>query len=361
MSGASTLRVATKKHSYTVTVGDDLLGNADEYLAEELSGKNIALITNPEVGRLYGFTVAKALKKICRINVFTMPDGERYKNLTIAHRLFAELHRAKIDRGGVVVALGGGVVGDMAGFVASTYLRGIPWVAIPTTLLSQVDSSIGGKVGVNLRAGKNIVGAFHQPNAVLSDVSSLLTLPQREMNAGMAEVIKYALIGDVKLLGYLKSHLGHELDNQFLVEASVKDKARVVAADERESGYRRVLNLGHTLAHALESHTRYRTFLHGEAVAAGILYSSFVAKRMKRLQMEQIEEIAWLFKQQGLMVKLPLITFQRLYRYFKGDKKVESGVLNFVIPVGIGRTEVRADIPEIVFKEAYQEFRDWYD
>ena len=353
--------MATRRDRYSVIVGEDLLSKADEYIGEHLEGRDVALITNPEVGRLYGPTVARALKRVCRLNVFTMPDGERYKNLTIAQRLFGELHRNRIDRNGLVVALGGGVVGDLSGFVAATYLRGIPWISIPTTLLALVDSSVGGKVGVNLRSGKNVVGAFHHPQAVLSDTSTLLTLPQRETNAGMAEVIKYALIGDVKLLGYLKTHLGHELDIGVLVEASVRDKARVVAADERESGYRRVLNLGHTLAHALETHTRYRSFLHGEAVAAGILYSAFVSKRLGKLEPHQIDEIAWLFRQSGLMVKLPLVSFRKLYRYFKTDKKVASGVLHFVIPVGLGRVQVVSDISESVYREAYQEFRAWYD
>ena len=353
MSRVRHIRVGLPSGSYPVTVGDGTLAALHEHLPENLHGRTMALVTNPQVDKLFGRTAVASLRKIGTVHKVLIPDGERYKTLDTANRVYADLAKHKLDRSAVVVALGGGVVGDLAGFVAATYLRGLRFVQLPTTLLAQVDSSVGGKVAVNLPAGKNLVGAFHQPVAVVADTRALQWLPKREIAAGMMEVIKYALIGDLHLWKYLKSHVDGNLDWTQVVEASVKDKARVVAADERESGHRRVLNLGHTLAHALESVTRYRKYLHGEAVGIGIIYASLLAQRLRRQAGDQVDEVIELLKRAGLKIQLPAVPFAKIHAYFASDKKVEDGALHFVLPAGLGRVQVVTGIPEHAFRDAY--------
>jgi 3-dehydroquinate synthase len=348
------IRVGLPSGSYQVTVGDGILSHLDDFLPESLSGRPIVLITNEVVGRLHGKPVIAALKRVGTVHTITLPDGEAHKTLKTATRIYGELARLGLDRSSVVCALGGGVIGDMAGFVAATYLRGVRFVQIPTTLLAQVDASVGGKVGVNLPEGKNLVGAFHQPVAVIADTKTLATLPERELCAGMMEVVKYALIGDVPLSKYLRNHRTKEWDYELIVEASVRDKARVVAADEREAGHRRVLNLGHTLAHALEAVTRYRSYLHGEAVGIGLVYANLLAQHMRRLSPEVTEEVTELVQRIGLDIRLPRVPFSRIYSYFASDKKVSKGQLHFVLPVGAGRVQVVSGIPDSAFAAAYR-------
>jgi 3-dehydroquinate synthase len=345
--------------SYSVAIGEGLLQRLDEHVPESLHGRAMAVISNPVVMRHYGKVVATALRRISPVHVLTVPDGERYKALATAGRLHGELARLGLDRSAVVVALGGGVIGDLAGFVAATFLRGVKLLHVPTTLLAQVDSSVGGKVAVNLREGKNLVGTFHQPAAVVADTETLATLPGREITAGLMEVIKYALLGDLHLWRYLVSHVDAPSDMEWglIVEASVKDKARVVAADERESGHRRVLNLGHTLAHALESVTRYRTYLHGEAVGIGIAFAELLSQRLRRQAVEHVDEVLELTRRAGLVIRLPRARFARIHDYFASDKKVKDGVLHFVLPVGLGRVQIVTGIPERAFREAYAALR----
>lgn len=357
MSRVRHIRVVLPSGSYPVTVGDGTLGSLHEHLPEDLQGRQLAVITNRTVDRLHGKTALASLRKIGTVHKIVIPEGETHKTLETASKVFRELARLKLDRGVVIIALGGGVVGDLAGFVAATYLRGVRFVQLPTTLLAQVDSSVGGKVAVNLREGKNLVGAFHQPVAVVADTRALDTLPQRELSAGMMEVIKYALIGDLHLWRYLKSHVDWNTDWAQIVESSVRDKARVVAADERESGHRRVLNLGHTLAHALESVTRYRRYLHGEAVGIGMIYASLLAQRLRRQSGDQVDEVIQLTKRAGLTLKLPDVPFSKVYEYFASDKKVEDGTLHFILPVGLGRVQVVTGIPEHAFRDAYLALR----
>lgn len=356
MSRVRHIRVGLPSGSYPVTVGDGALFCLHEHLPEGLHGRPVALITNRPVDTLHGRTALASLRKLGEVHKILVPDGEMHKNLETASQVFRELARLRLGRSAVIVALGGGVVGDLAGFVAATYMRGLRFVQLPTTLLAQVDSSVGGKVAVNLREGKNLVGTFHQPVAVVADTRTLATLPPREIASGMMEVVKYALIGDLQLWRYLKSHVGSP-DWNLIVEASVKDKARVVAADERESGHRRVLNLGHTLAHALESVTRYRKYLHGEAVGIGIIYASLLAQRLRRQSGDQVDEVIEILKRAGLSLKLPEVPFAKIYSYFATDKKMEDGALHFVLPVGVGRVQVVTGIPEHAFRDAYLALR----
>ena len=357
MSRVRHIRVVLPSGSYPVTVGDGTLSALHEHLPEPLQGRTFVVITNKTVDRLFGKTVMASLRKIGTAHKLLMPEGETAKSLETASALFRELAKLKVDRSVVIVALGGGVVGDLAGFVAATYLRGVRFVQLPTTLLAQVDSSVGGKVAVNLREGKNMVGAFHQPVAVVADTRALDSLPKRELSAGLMEVIKYALIGDLHLWRYLKNHVDWNLDWAQIVESSVKDKARVVAADERESGHRRVLNLGHTLAHALESVTRYRRYLHGEAVGIGMIYAALLAQRLRRQSGDQVDEVIDLLKRAGLVLKLPEVPFSKIYSYFASDKKVEDGTLHFILPVGLGRVQVVTGIPEHAYRDAYLALR----
>lgn len=357
MSRVRNIRVGLPSGSYPVAVGDGLLAQLDEVLPEAVRGRAMAVITNEKVDRLHGRAAIAALKRIGTVQKVVVPDGERHKTLGTAGRVYRELVRAGVDRSGVVVALGGGVVGDLAGFVAATYLRGLRFVQLPTTLLAQVDASVGGKVAVNLPEGKNLVGAFHQPVAVVADTRTLETLPKRELTSGLMEVIKYALLGDLHLWKYLKSHLDDHIDWSIVVEASVKDKARVVAADEREAGHRRVLNLGHTLAHALESVTRYRKYLHGEAVGLGMIFASLLAQRLRRQSGDEVDEVILLARRAGLEVTLPDVPWSRIYPYFAADKKVQDGTLHFVLPVGLGRVQIISGIPEYAFRDAYLALR----
>ena len=357
MSRVRHIRVGLPSGSYPVTVGDGTLAALHEHLPEGLHGRTMALVTNRTVDRLFGKQVMASLRKLGPVEKIVIAEGEQHKTLETAGGVYRELAKNKLDRGGVIVALGGGVVGDLAGFVAATYLRGVRFVQLPTTLLAQVDSSVGGKVAVNLPQGKNLVGAFHQPVAVVADTRTLDSLPKREIAAGMMEVIKYALIGDLHLWRYLKNHVDWNLDWTQIVESSVKDKARVVAADERESGHRRVLNLGHTLAHALESITRYKTYLHGEAVGIGMIYASLLAQRLRRQSGDQVDEVIELLRRAGLTIKLPAAPFAKIFSYFASDKKVEEGALHFVLPVGLGRVQIVTGIPEHAFRDAYLALR----
>lgn len=357
MSRVRHVRVVLPSGSYTVTVGDGSLAALHEHLPESLQGRTLVVITNKTVDRLYGKTAMASLRKLGPVHKILVPEGETQKSLETAGKVYRELAKLKVDRSAVIVALGGGVVGDLAGFVAATYLRGMRFVQLPTTLLAQVDSSVGGKVAVNLREGKNLVGAFHQPVAVVADTRALASLPARELAAGMMEVIKYALIGDLHLWRYLKTHVDGNLDWTQIVESSVKDKARVVAADERESGHRRVLNLGHTLAHALESVTRYKKYLHGEAVGIGMIYAALLAQRLRRQSGDQVDEVIELLKRAGLAIKLPDVPFAKIHSYFASDKKVEDGTLHFILPVGLGRVQVVTGIPEHAYRDAYLALR----
>jgi len=349
------VRVNVLTGHYMVTIGQGALDDLPEILPETLKGCTVVLITSETVGRLYGDRVAGRLRNLGPVHVFSIPDGEKAKSLATVTRIYGQMACAGIDRSAVVVSLGGGVVGDLAGFVASTYLRGVRFVQVPTTLLAQVDAAIGGKVGVNLKEGKNLVGAFYQPTAVVADTQTLGTLPLRELHAGMMEVVKYALIGDLELWKYLVSHTDVDLD--FIVEASVRDKAKVVAADEREAGHRRVLNLGHTLAHALEALTHYRSFLHGEAVGIGIIYAHLVAQRMGCQSSERTAEVIDLLKRAGLQIRLPRTPFSKIRPFFDIDKKVERGALHFVLPVGHGQVKPTKGIPDVVFLRAYEDLR----
>jgi 3-dehydroquinate synthase len=293
--------------------------------------------------------------------IVEMPNGERHKKLATVEKLSEQLSRLGADRDSVIIAFGGGVVGDVTGLVASLYMRGVDLVQIPTTVLAQVDASIGGKTGVNLRAGKNLVGTFHHPCVVLIDPAVLTTLPDREFRAGLYEALKCGVIGNSELFRALenvdaKKLRGDPARLEWIIAESVKLKAEVVSSDERENGLRRVLNLGHTIGHALEAQTGYRYFLHGEAVAWGMIASATIASAVDLIENADASRITDAVRALGPLPKVQARS-RDILRLLKSDKKTRNGIVHFVLPREIGRVEIANDVPEQVVIEAVDELR----
>ncbi|SHJ08617.1 3-dehydroquinate synthase [Desulfofundulus thermosubterraneus] len=339
--------------SYSIYVDTGLLPRLGEYLKVFKLTPRVLLITNPVVGSLYGAVAETALMnagfEVIRAEI---PDGEEYKNLATAEKLYDLAYTRELDRRSPVVALGGGVVGDLAGFVAATYLRGVPFIQVPTTLLAQVDSSVGGKVAVNHPRGKNIIGAFYQPRLVLADLDVLKTLDLREVRAGLAEVIKYGVIADRAFFVWLEENLERLLALEaeplaHAVAASCRIKARVVQEDETEQGRRAILNFGHTLGHALEALTGYTAYRHGEAVAMGMAAAARLAVALGMFPEGDAVRVINLIRRAGLPVEIPPeLSTGDLVASMRRDKKVLAGRLTFVLPVEIGRVEIVRDVPE---------------
>jgi 3-dehydroquinate synthase len=331
--------------SYPIVLGHGVLAETGVWLKEVAPPGRCALVTNPTVGALYADTVIRSAAAAgfepVRIDV---PDGEEHKNLASLARIYDGLVDAALERNSPLLALGGGVVGDLAGFAAATYLRGIPYLQLPTTLLAQVDSSVGGKTGIDHPRGKNLIGAFYQPRAVLIDLATLRTLPRRQLLAGFAEVVKYGAILDADLFAFLEQELAQvlALDSavlQHVVRRCCELKAQVVERDERESGERAVLNFGHTIGHALESVTGYTRFLHGEAVAIGMVAEARVSAALGLCRPEVVERLRALLERAGLPVELPAdIDREKLAGAIELDKKVRGGKVKFVALEALGRT-----------------------
>ena len=340
------LPVSLGKRSYDILIQGGLLNEMGACLHDAgLSGR-AAIVTNPNVYRLYGAKVLGSLKRSgFQTHTIMIPEGERAKTLNWTSQILDDLMARRFDRHDILVAVGGGVVGDLTGFAASVYLRGIPFVQVATTLVAQVDSSVGGKTGVNHRLGKNMIGAFYQPRLVLMDTETLSTLPKREWVAGLAEVIKYGMIADKSFFEYLEQHteaiLRMERDPvQFMIQRCCEIKASVVAQDERESGLRRILNYGHTVGHALESLGGYRKLIHGEAVGIGMVQEAAVSNHLGRCAEEVVTRQRDLVRRVGLPDKLPALKFSELWKAMQHDKKVVKGEINCVLPREVGRVEV---------------------
>lgn len=308
----------------------------------------VAVVTSPPIRHRYATAVCSALRQEgIRPLLLSVPVGERAKSLRWASHLFDRLIQARFERGATLIALGGGVVGDLTGFVASTYLRGVHFVQIPTTLVAQVDASIGGKTGVNHPKGKNLVGTFYQPRLVFIDVTTLRTLPMRELIGGMAEVVKYGVIADPDLFEYVEQHVSALLDYdmtalEHIVARSARIKADVVSKDEREAGLRRILNYGHTLGHAIETVTGYRRIHHGEAIAIGMEFAARLATRLGLCDVMLVDRQRRLFGHLGLPTALPLqVPVRALLSSMALDKKVRDGRLHFVLPARIGQVVVK--------------------
>jgi 3-dehydroquinate synthase len=319
----------------------------------------VGVVSNPVVGRLYASGVLRSLRAAgLDASVIVLPDGERAKSLHSVSAILDALIKARFERGSALVALGGGVIGDLTGFAASIYMRGIPFVQVPTTLVAQVDSSVGGKTGVNHPLGKNLIGTFFQPRLVLVDPDTLRTLPPRERVAGLAEVIKYGVIADQTFFAYLEQHMDRLLKLEaepvgHVIARSCEIKASVVAQDERESDLRRILNYGHTIGHALESLGGYRKLIHGEAVAIGMVQEADLARQLGRCASDVVERQRALVCRAGLPDALPETTFARLWTAMQHDKKVAQGRVFCVLPERIGK---------VVIQPLEQEAcRQWYD
>lgn len=340
-----TLKVALGERSYPIFIGAGLL---DSDLLKQYAGDEVLLVSNTTVAPLYLDQVKATLGK-ADADVVVLPDGEQYKTLDYLNKIFDRLLKHNHSRTTRLIALGGGVVGDMTGFAAACYQRGIDFVQLPTTLLAQVDSSVGGKTAVNHALGKNMIGAFHQPRAVIIDTDVLATLPTRELAAGLAEVIKYGLIRDADFFSWLESNIGALLAREsdalaYCIAACCQNKASVVAADETEQGIRAILNLGHTFGHAIETYTGYSSWLHGEAVACGMVMACEFSQRLGMLDATVVERAKQLLARVALPRTAPTaMTADDFLTLMAHDKKVRHGRLRLVLLQGLGQALVTAD------------------
>jgi len=343
-----TVTVALGERSYPIHIGAGLLARAELFLPH-LPQRRISVVTNSTVGALYleKFSAMLGSADIEIVPVI-LPDGEEHKNWQTLNAIFDALLSNRCERNAAIIALGGGVVGDLAGFAAATYQRGAPLIQVPTTLLAQVDSAVGGKTAINHPLGKNMIGAFYQPRMVLADTGVLDTLPARELSAGLAEVIKYGLIMDLPFFQWLEANMDNLCKRDpaalaYAVEHSCESKAIVVAADERETGARAILNLGHTFGHAIEAGLGFGTWLHGEAVAAGTVLAARLSERMGLLTTDDVERIAHLFERAGLPVEAPSLGQDRYLDLMGHDKKVENGQLRLILLQSLGKAFMTSD------------------
>jgi len=314
--------------------------------------KKVAVITNPTVaGYHLGYLLNRLNAK--ELKIITLPDGEEYKTMEYINYALERMFDAKYDRNSIVIAFGGGVIGDMSGFAASIFLRGIEFIQIPTTLLSMVDSSVGGKTGINNKYGKNLIGAFYQPEAVYIDTHFLSTLPKREFAAGMAEVIKMAVMFDEE---YFKNLEKEALSIEEIIKRSVELKAWVVNQDEKEKGIRSVLNYGHTFGHVIENLTNYKTYLHGEAVAIGMVMANELSKELGYLSEDEAERIKKLLERNSLPTTFKIENPQEFYEHFFADKKTLDNNIKFIIPERIGRYKIVQNIPKETVLKVLQKF-----
>jgi len=345
-----TVRVALGERAYPIHIGSGLLGRVD-LLLPHLAAKRVAIVSNTTVAPIYLDRVAGPLDAAgVRVTKVLVPDGESHKDWATLNLVFDGLLRTRCDRQTTVIALGGGVIGDLAGFAAATFMRGMPFIQMPTTLLAQVDSSVGGKTGINHPLGKNMIGAFHQPQLVLADVTTLDTLPPRELAAGLAEVIKHGLILDAAFFDWLEANMERLVarDPEALTHAirrSVEIKAEIVARDERETGDRALLNFGHTFGHAIEAGLGFGTWLHGEAIGAGMVMAADLSRRLGHLRERDVDRVKSLVARAGLPIVAPALGPDRYLDLMSFDKKAQGGRVRFILLKRLGNAYVRAEAP----------------
>ena len=345
-----TYNVALGERQYPIHIGVDLLSRM-ELILPHLQQKRVALITNEVVAPLYLGEISRGFEKSgVAVVPVVLPDGEKHKNWETLNTVFDKLLASRCERGTTIIALGGGVVGDISGFAAATYQRGIPFIQIPTTLLAQVDSSIGGKTAINHPLGKNMIGAFYQPRVVISDMQTLKTLPERELKAGLAEIIKHGVIKDKDFFAWLENNIERILacDVEALAHAVLRSceiKGAVVVEDERELGDRALLNFGHTFGHAIENAFGYGTWLHGEAVAAGMALASDLSVRMGLLEQRDAARIGKLLIRAGLPAKVTGVSSSQMLRLMSMDKKAKDGKLRFILLNSLGSALICGDVP----------------
>jgi len=354
-----TLQVDLGKRSYPIFIGQDLLGKAD-YLAPYIKAKQVMVVSNTTVAPLYLEKTLAGLQNFETTSVI-LPDGEKFKNLEVLNQIFDELLSKRFDRRATLIALGGGVVGDMTGFAAACYQRGVPFIQIPTTLLAQVDSSVGGKTGVNHPLGKNMIGAFHQPQCVICDTDTLNTLEDRQLSAGLAEVLKYGLLGDTEFLDWIENNADKLVARDpnalaYAIERSCQDKAGVVAKDELESGMRALLNLGHTFGHAIETGMGYGVYLHGEAVGIGMYLAAELSKRQGWIGSADVERTDKLLNALNLPARIPTdLAVDNMLELMKVDKKVRDGQVRLVLLKALGSAFLTSDYSADLMRDVLQE------
>ncbi len=355
-----TLNVPLKDNSYNIYIDDDLTEKAAQFAAEGKFSKIALIVADTNTEKSYGEPLRNALvKRGVKARLFVVAAGENSKSLSTAEKIYMAASEMGLDRKSVIFAAGGGVVGDMAGFAAATYMRGVPFVQFPTTLLAQVDSSVGGKVAVNLPLGKNLVGAFYQPKAVFISLAALKTLPRREIATGLGEIIKYGVIADKELFSFLeeKGDKIYRLDKDALIRIisrSCEIKADVVSKDEKEGGLRRILNFGHTLAHAIEQETNYTRYNHGEAVAVGMAGATDISRKLGFIDEETAARIIKLIENLNLPVKAKGCRAENIYGELFRDKKTVDGKINWVLAKNIGEVFVTEAVPENIVREAIE-------
>lgn len=352
-----TLKVELANRSYPIHIGRGLIADASLILPH-LKRKHVAVVTNTTVAPLYLDKLTQTLQDAgVTVIPIILPDGEAYKNSETLNKIYDALLQNRCERSTTLIALGGGVIGDLTGYAAATYLRGVPFIQIPTTLLSQVDSSVGGKTGINHPLGKNMIGAFYQPQLVLADIDTLKTLPPREFSAGMAEVIKYGLIRDAVFFDWLEANIAKLMaqDEAAISEAiycSCQNKAEVVARDEHENGERALLNLGHTFGHAIENAMGYGVWLHGEAVAAGTMMAADLSKRMGWLTDAEVQRMHAILSAANLPLDPPKLGATKYLELMQLDKKVSDGKIRLILQQGIGKSVITSDYDADKLKEA---------
>jgi 3-dehydroquinate synthase len=360
IKGMRNVAVNLGARSYDIKIEGGLLRRIPALVRSALGERagQAVVVTNPTVEPIYGTALVRGLRaEGFRSHKFLIGDGERFKTLKTASLLYSFLIEHRVERSDVIIALGGGVVGDLAGFAAATYLRGIRLVQVPTTLLSQIDSSVGGKTAVNHRAGKNLIGVFHQPSLVLIDPEVLSTLPMRQIQAGLQEAVKYGVIRDAELFARISERIDQikglvDEETSHLIERCCQIKAQVVEEDEREGGLRRILNFGHTVGHALEAATNYRHFLHGEAVGLGMKAAARISEQIGLLSKHDLSRIDRTIGSVGTLPSANSIALGDIISAMKHDKKAEGGRLSFVLPVEIGSVIIRSDVPPRIITTA---------
>lgn len=351
-----TLHVELGERRYPIFIGSQL--DPKQLLGPYIHGQQVMIVSNETVAPLYLSHYQEALKSLGKtVAICILPDGEKYKDIQHLNLIFDALLEAGFNRDCTVLALGGGVIGDMAGFASACFQRGVYFIQVPTTLLSQVDSSVGGKTGINHPLGKNMLGAFQQPQVVLADMAQLNTLPDRELSAGLSEVIKYALLGDADFLVWLEQNMDGLIgrDADLLAEAvyrSCAHKARIVANDEKEQGERALLNLGHTFGHAIESYLGYGTWLHGEAVATGMVMAADLSQRLGWISIDDVERTKKIIQRANLPISCPKIPLDEFLGYMAHDKKVLNGQLRLVLLKQLGQAVITKDFDVEFMKQA---------
>lgn len=353
-----TIDVNVKNSPYKIYLGENILPLIGSEL-QKLKASSALIVTNTTVGPLYEEQISNICNAVVRTESVRLPDGEAYKNWDSVLMILNKLAGMKADRKSVVIALGGGVVGDLAGFAASIYMRGIRFIQVPTTLLAQVDSSVGGKTGMNMPYGKNMVGSFYQPSVVIADSNVLRTLPAREISAGLGEIIKHGMLADKDYFAELEAKMEQlrELEAEEIakiVAGSCRIKSAVVSEDEKEAGRRACLNLGHTFGHAIEKLTGYGTWLHGEAVGCGLLLAAQTGRKLGKVSEEEVSKVELLLKRANLPTRIEGLSIDDAIEAMRGDKKSTSGVNHFVLMDGLGKSYV-SEVPEEIIREVLLE------